>query len=141
MNPPDAPLPNPPAKKRNMLVWGCGGCLALLVVGGLAVGAFIFFGVVQVIKSSAPYQTALSKAQNSPEVQEELGTPIKDGFMPSGSVKVENDTGTAEFTIPLSGSKGSGTIHYKATKSGETWTPSELNVKVDADGKVIDISK
>jgi hypothetical protein len=114
--------------------------LTLLVIGGIAAGAFLFFGVISVIKSTDAYKTALSAAQNSPEVQEELGTPIKDGFMPSGSVNADNGNTTADFTIPLSGPKGSGKLHFKGSaKAGEAWTPEEFEVTIDADGKVIEL--
>jgi cytochrome oxidase complex assembly protein 1 len=146
MNPPSqlppAPMPQPaPAKGKGWIFWGCGGCLFIVIAGGIAFLAVVFFGAMAMIKSSAPYQDALTAAQNSPEVQEALGTPIAAGFMPTGSVDLKNGTGTAEFVIPISGPKGSGKVHYKAAEADGKWTADEFKAVIDGSGKEIDLSK
>jgi len=114
----------------------------LLVVLAIAGGAFLFFGVIGVIKNSEGYKTALTAAQNNAEVQEALGTPIKDGFMPSGSANKDNGNASIDVDIPISGPKGSGHIHYKATAdpSGK-WNAEQFNASIDATGKVIELGK
>ena len=130
----------PPAKKKNWWLIGCGGCLGLIVLGIIAGGA-LFFGIVKVIKSTEPYQTAVSVASNSPEVQDKLGTPITPGFMPQGNVNSHNSTETANLTIPLKGPKGSGNVHYAATKEDGKWNVSDFTVTIDGSEEKINLAK
>ena len=121
------------------VLFGCGGCLGLIILG-CVVGYFAFTGIIGVIKSSDAYQFALKRAQESPEVQAALGTPIKDGFMMTGSINTDNGAGTAEFSLPISGPKGEGTVTAKAAKSaGGVWEYSTLQVQVTGTGQVIDL--
>lgn len=140
---PETP-PVPSAKKTNWWLIGCGGCLTLLVLMVLGIGA-IFFGVTKIIKSTEPYQTAVSTAANSPEVQEELGTPITPGFFIQGSVNSNSSNGTtterADLTIPLTGPKASGHVHYAATKTDGKWNVRDFTVTVDGSGKQIHLGQ
>jgi hypothetical protein len=61
--------------------------------------------------------------------------------MPSGSAKTENGEASADFTIPLSGPKGSGHVHYKGATSDGKWATEEFDVTIDGSGKVIDLNK
>ena len=134
--------PVPPAKKTNWWLIGCGGCLTLIVLGAIGAGA-IFFGVMKVLKSTEPYQTAVAGATHSPEVQAELGTPITTGFLLQGNVNSNTSGGTttevANLTIPLKGPKASGSLHYAAEKSGTDWQVSDFTVTVDESGKKIHV--
>lgn len=123
------------------MIGGC-GCLGMIVLGiGLATA--IFFFVVNVIKGTEPYQTALMTAASSPDVQAELGTPIKAGFIPQGHVNSNTSNGstteTADLTIPLKGPKGSGHVHYAARKSGGDWNVSDFTVTIDGSGTRINL--
>ena len=131
----------PPTKSggSKWVFWGCGGCLGLMVLGGIVMGV-IFVGIMSVIKNTDAYKTAIT-ATTSPEVQAELGTPITPGMFPMGSVNVNNGQGTADLHIPISGPKGSGTINYRATSNGGPWMASEFNVNIKGSGKVIDLDK
>lgn len=142
-----SPSPIPPipsARKTNWWLLGCGGCLTLIVLGFLAGGA-IFYGVMKVIKSTEPYQTALAGATNSPEVQAELGTPIQPGFMVQGAVNSNisggTTTETADLTIPLKGPKAAGRVHYAATKSDGKWDVRDFTVTVDGTNKTIPLAQ
>ena len=138
-------LPIPPAKKTNWWVIGCGGCFGVSVLGVLVFGAIFFFGVVKVLKSSEPYKTALAGATNSAEVQEALGTPITDGFMPTGSVNSNSSDGTttetADLTISLKGPKASGSVHYAAKKTAADWEVSDFTVTVAGSDKKINLAQ
>src|SRR4051812_35845591 len=93
--PPIAPAPGAlPPKKTNWWLIGCGGCLGVILLGVLiAVG--IYFAAAKAVKSSDAYALAVKNTQDSPEVQEKLGTPITAGSMATGAVKVTNDSGVA----------------------------------------------
>jgi hypothetical protein len=138
--PPPPPASGYPAPKsgggKKWVLFGCGGCLALIVLGAIAVGGLVFF-VFGAIKKSDVYADALKRAQSSPQVQTALGTPIEDGMWVSGSVNTTNDSGHAELTSPLSGPKAQGALVLKADKAaGGPWTYSVLEVQVTGGEKI-----
>jgi len=140
--PPAVPLAPAPKKNTNWwLIGGC-GCLALIALACVA-GGLLVFGVMKVVKGTEPYQTAVNTAANSAEVQAELGTPVEEGFMPQGNVNSNTFNGvtveTANLTVPLKGPKGTGHVHYAATKTGNTWQVSDFTVTIDGKDKKIDL--
>lgn len=132
-------MPPPTAAKTSPTTWvllGCGGCLTLVVIGALCFAGF-FWLVMGVVKDSDVYTEANRKMQASPEVQEVLGAPVEPGWMFQGSVAIKNGAGTADFSVPVSGPKGSGTLVAKATKkAGGLWQYSVLEVQVDEGGTI-----
>jgi TonB family protein len=132
-------FPQPPQQKgclgRNwkwMLPVGCLGLILLVV----AFGVGIFFFAMSAIKSSEVYQYALEKAKADPTVAEELGEPIKDGWLVQGSISTSGGTGNARFEIPITGPKRSGTIYVLASKDTavngiDDWVYSTLEVAVE----------
>ncbi|MCB9443789.1 MAG: hypothetical protein H6669_06090 [Ardenticatenaceae bacterium] len=127
--------------RRTFVLMTCGVLTAvalciLLIVGG---AAGIFATVFSSIKSSDVYQTALSEATTNSELVNTLGEPIKAGFFPSGSISIENSTGQASLSIPISGPKGKGTLYVEATKSAGTWTFTVLEVAVDGQPERINL--
>lgn len=127
--------------RRTVVLMTCGVLTAvalciLLIVGG---AAGIFAAVFSSIKSSDVYQTALTEATTNSELVNTLGDPIKAGFFPSGSISIENSTGEASLSIPISGPKGKGTLYVEATKSAGTWTYSVMEVAVEGQLERIDL--
>ena len=114
------------------------GCLTLFVLF-LAFIALIVLVVFGAMKSTDVYKTALSRAQQHPEVVEALGSPVDDGMFVSGSTDVNGASGNAELAIPISGPKGKGTLYVTATKSAGQWSYSKLVVEVKDTGKRIDL--
>lgn len=100
---------------------GC-GCGALILVG-LAVMALIFWGVAKAIKDNAPYNDSITAVQGNQAAIDALGSPIEPGFFPSGSINLNNGEGTVDFSIPVSGPKGKGTVRVVGTKpaGSTTW--------------------
>ena len=118
--------------RRTLILISCGLLTAVaicifLVVGGAAGIVATVFGS---IKSSDVYQDALAEATADPEVVNTLGEPVEAGLIPSGSISVENASGEASLSIPISGPKGKGTLYVEATKSAGTWTYTVLEVAV-----------
>ncbi|MBU0505301.1 MAG: cytochrome c oxidase assembly factor Coa1 family protein [bacterium] len=106
------------------------GCAAgLLLIVGLAV-AIIFF-VFHFIKSNDVYEYALEKARKSPGVVQAIGEPIKAAWYVSGSLSSSENSGQANFTIPISGPKGSADINVMATKISGQWKFDSLFVAID----------
>lgn len=123
---------------KKWVLFGCGGCLVLILIMA-AFGAGITFFVFGTIKKTDVVAAALKQAQDSPQVQTALGTPIDLGWWISGSVKINNGAGNAEISGPISGPKAEGTILIKATKPpGGNWEYSQMEVQV-TDGERINL--
>jgi hypothetical protein len=100
--------------------------IALGVLGGIAVTAVagiagLFVVATSAIRSSDAYRTSLELVQSSPIAQRELGHPIEDGFMPTGSVERTDDFGRSQLSISLEGPRGKGTAHVVAHRDGTRW--------------------
>lgn len=118
---------------------GCFGLIVLVV----AVAAAFFFFVMSALKSSEVYRFALERARSNPRVVEELGEPIKEGWLVSGSVEMGlGGYGRANLRIPISGPKKSGTIYAVALKDprvGVDWYYTTLAVEVEGRPERIDL--
>ena len=113
------------------------GCLTtlLLFAGFLALVLSLAFGM---LKGSDPYTQALAQARAHPAVIDALGTPISDGFFPSGNIEETGAGGSANFAIPISGPKGDATLYLEARKAVGRWTLIQLEVEF-ADGRRLDL--
>ncbi|HWB59698.1 MAG TPA: cytochrome c oxidase assembly factor Coa1 family protein [Chthoniobacteraceae bacterium] len=138
---PGSQFPTQPQKKRSG-----GGCkwlvigllLAVVLFGGFVVGiGSLVFGM---LKSSDAYKNAVARANADPRVISALGTPVKEGFFVMGNINLNNDSGNADLTIPISGPNGKGTLYVIAIKSAGVWTFSKLDVKIPATGQDIDLN-
>lgn len=112
------------------------GCFVPLMCCGVF-GLGTWFTVSKMIESSGAFAEAFAKASQNPEVTAALGPPLTPGFGMSGSVEQKNDTGSADFTVPLKGSKGTGSMHVVARRSAGVWTFQKIDV--EAGGKTIDV--
>ena len=114
------------------------GCLtpAILCCGG---GGLILTFVFGALKSSEVYTDALARAKANEEVRTLLGEPIEAGFWVSGSVEVGGTSGKADLSIPVSGPKGSATLHAVAIKTGGKWVYSTLEAVPQDSGAPIDL--
>jgi|SRR6185436_6397956 len=116
-----------PERKRGVGTWIALGC-GIAFIGLIAFVVFILFVVFGSMRSSTPYREAVARAQNDPRVQAALGTPVKPGFLVSGSINTQNRDGDAKLDIPLSGPKGSGTLRVVATKTRGHWDYNQIIV-------------
>lgn len=103
------------------------GCLGLILAGVLLVGGIVFVAM-SAIKSSEVYEGALKVVQTHPAAVERLGEPIKDGWFVTGNIKVDVGGGHANFEFPVSGPKGSGTLHVRAVSPDGTWMYERLDL-------------
>ena len=125
--PPPAPGQPVPKKSSGCLKVFLIGCGILIVLGAAAICALVVF-VFGVIKRTDAYRDALAKVRGDQRVVAALGEPINPGFWVTGNVDVNNQKGTADFTFPVSGPKGSGKVHVVAATDGQKWEYSELVV-------------
>lgn len=105
------------------------GCLGLILGVAALVGGIVFVAM-SAIKSSEVYKGALGVAQTHPAVAERLGQPVKDGMFVTGNVKIDGSGGNANFQIPLSGPKGSGTLYVRAVNPDGAWMYERLDLVV-----------
>lgn len=119
---------------------GC-GCLALIVIGILGVGG-MSYAVISFIKNSDPYRESMAAVEANPAAVEALGTPITPGFFLSGSGSTTNGVGAADFSIPVSGPKGKGSIRIVGSKEANAthWTYETWELQLP-DGRAIPLSK
>src|SRR5207237_10887624 len=98
-NPPPIPLaPRPNWWKRNW-TWfvpvGCFSMLVLLVAFVVSIALIVF----SAMKSTDVYKGALTRAQAHPSVIEALGSPLKEGFLLSGSPNVKVASGAPNESL------------------------------------------
>ncbi|MCA1618831.1 MAG: TonB family protein [Acidobacteria bacterium] len=106
------------------------GCLGL-ILGVVALVVGIFFFAMSAMKSSEVYQGGLKAAQAHPAANERLGEPIKDGWFVKGNINLNAAGGNANFEIPLSGPKKTGTLFVRAVSPDGTWMYERLDLAVE----------
>lgn len=104
MNTPFPPPPSAPAKsQRKLWPWFLGGCLGLLLVGGLAIAAMFYFGAKAI---SAGGKEIVAQV---PAVQEHFGT-VTDAGMDMGAIMEAGQTGKSVMAFKITGEKGEGRL-------------------------------
>ena len=111
-------------------VGGCGcGCLVVILLFVFGIGATIF-GLSKAFDDSTPVKYATELASNNPDVIENLGESIEKNGIPSGNISLSNDNGEIDFSIPVKGSKGEGTIVIRGIKTDGNWVYEDLYVLI-----------
>ena len=113
--------------------------IPVICLPGITFFACLFFGVIALMKSSDAYQKGVSEAVANTELQEVIGLPIIEGFIMKGSINLQNDNGTANLSIPISGPKGEATIYVVGQKTNGIWSYSHLIARVKGRDKEIDL--
>ncbi len=123
---------------RNWLwLFPVGCALPVLLCGGCFASVFmIVFGA---IKSTVPYQSSVARATGDENVQQLLGTPVEAGFFVTGNIEVQNNSGKANLSIPISGPKDSATLNVVAKRENGQWIYSVMQV-IGENGLRIDLS-
>jgi hypothetical protein len=116
------------------------GCLTGMVISlVLAVIATICITVFSSMRNSEAVRLAVGIAKSNPAVAAQLGTPIKAGWIISGSITETSFSGYAEVEIPLSGPLASGTIYAVENKQAGHWYPELLQFGRKNGGERIDL--
>jgi hypothetical protein len=133
---------NPPEKKgwfgRNWKWFVPVGCLSIVLMIVVFIAAVVYFAFGS-IKSSTVYQEAITKTRSNADVIRELGEPIEPGWLISGTINVNESSGNADLSIPVSGPKKSGTVYVVATKKMGKWDIYGLEVAVEGENKRINL--
>jgi protein-disulfide isomerase len=140
---PAPPAATPPHRRnwwsRNWVWFVPAGCLTMLVCLALVVCAFVLVAV-SAVKSSGFYQTGVARAKSDARVQAALGSDLHDGMFLPGDTRMNGSLREYEFRIPISGSKGKGTIYLVVAKSAGQYQIDNLSVKT-TDGEIIDLNE
>src|SRR5215204_136692 len=112
------------------------GCLGLILAGVALVGGIVFVAM-SAVKSSEVYQGALKVVQTHPAAVERLGEPVRDGWFVQGNIKIDGTGGNANFQIPVSGPKKSGTLYVRAVRPDDAWMYELLDL--DANGETVSL--
>lgn len=115
-----------------------GGCLTIIILFIALVGVGIF-GVSKMFSGSEPYAYALEQVQSNEQVIELLGEPIETNGIMQGSINFSNGDGSANISIPIKGPNGVGKIYVVGEKRNDTWTYSELEVRIQENSEVINL--
>src|SRR6185437_2204968 len=107
--------------------------LLALFIGGIA--ALVFTG----IKSSEPYQYAVTIASADARVTTQLGAPVMPGWYATGNINVSDSSGNADLAIPLNGTLRHGTVYVVARKSAGVWHYRMLQVAIDGEAERINL--
>lgn len=105
------------------------GCLGIILLFVFGIGAAIF-GVSKMITNSTPVEYAMKKAAENEYVIENLGNDIEKYGIPSGNISLNNDDGEVDFSIPIRGEKGEGTLVVRGIKTDGVWTYEDLYVRI-----------
>ena len=111
-------------------VGGCGcGCLLIILFFVFGIGA-AFLGISSLVESSTPVEHALSKAKENTKVIELLGESLETYGIPSGNISLNNNDGEVDFSIPIRGEKGEGTLVVRGLKTNGEWIYEDLYVRI-----------
>lgn len=112
-------------------LWGgCGcaaGCVLLPILLVVLVGGGAFFA----LRSSGVAQEAMERARQDPELAAALGEPIETGWLIQGNISIQNDGGSADFSLPISGPHGKGRLYVVAERRAGEWIFRDLYAVVD----------
>lgn len=112
--------------------------VGLIIASVVALAVSIVGLVMWSIRQSDVYRMAMQRVRQDPAVVQALGTPIETGWWASGSMNIENDSGTANFTVPIHGPRQQGKMYLDARKRMGEWTFNSLVVKT-AGGEQIEV--
>ena len=112
---------------------------------GFGIGLPVFIVImlssaVFMLQNTEPFKVSLERLGRNAEVVAALGEPIElSGWIISGNVSYENDTGAADLTYEVIGPKGEGVIHFAAIFEAENWIVEEFTLTMIPEGRVIDL--
>lgn len=124
---------------QNPWTCGIGGCCLGCVVVPAAMLMILGGGAFIMAKSMDVYQDAVAMVKEDPRAIELLGEPIETGWQFNGSINTNSSGGEASFSVPVSGSKGSGRLEVEAEKAGGEWVYQRIRIYPDDGGPHLDL--
>ena len=116
---------------------GCAAVgLLVLLVGGIVAGAYGL--MVAFVTNHGVYGDAVAAAGADARVKDALGDPVEPSWLLYGTVSSDDQDGSTDLRVQLTGPKAKGWMWLEATKREGTWTRQRLEVELK-DGVVIDV--
>ncbi|MFV0176112.1 cytochrome c oxidase assembly factor 1 family protein [Empedobacter falsenii] len=84
---------------------------------------------------------AMNIINHNPEIRQKLGTDIETDGMYKGNISISNNKGEANITVPIKGTKGTGSAIIVGKKEFDKWIYEKIAVQIDETGEVIQIEK
>jgi hypothetical protein len=110
--------------------WAIAGVIVWIASIGVAAAAFSSIPIA--MKSSDAYKITMDAVRADAGVKAALGDDVDSDFWVNGGINVEaGGTGEAKLSIPISGSKGSGTAVSHAVRRNGVWDLRLVVVNVD----------
>ena len=110
------------------------------VTGGIAAAIYFGYGWVEgKLKSSEPYQLAITALKENAQLKEKMGEIQETGFPIGAFSEDANGTGKAAFTMSVKGTLASGQYQVSLDRSDSKWRIENGVVRL-ANGETIDIT-
>ena len=142
MTTPPYPLPPEPLKKswlERRPLWKIPlGCLILFLLIGIF-GSIVMTSISTTFHNSDVYKQAVARAVENSQVRDAIEEPIRPGWLVSGQLNVNGNSGNADLLIPISGPRGSGSIRAVATRNRGAWCFTDLQVNIKSRSETIDL--
>ena len=132
---PGQPVPAQTPKSSGCAKAALIGCAVVLVLGAIACAA-IFAIVLGAIKSTDVYRQARDRSIHDPRVIAALGSPIEPGWLVTGNVHTENNTGAASIRFSISGPRGKAEVKADATLENGSWNYERIVVHPTSGGDI-----
>lgn len=122
-------------RRHRALIVGL-GILGLLLV--MFAGSILLF-VRGLMFKAEPTRVAIARAQANQQVLQRLGAKVREGWLITGNIQLDNDTGHADLEIPIAGPRGEAEIHAVADKEFGRWQYREMRVGSPNTEETIDL--
>lgn len=132
MNTPYPPPPAAPAKpQRKLWPWFLGGCLLLLLIGAVAIGAVLYFGAKAI---SAGTKELVG---NVPAVREHFGA-VSEAGLDLGAMTEAGQAGQSIMVFRIAGEKGEGRLSIQLDPATQAFQSATLTLP---NGEVHELDK
>jgi len=127
-----------PVKKKSS------GLKIAAIIGGSVLVLFVIMifvilaGVRSTLRSSEVYSQSIAGLLSNPQAVALLGEPVEAGKGVNGEINVNNGSGNAELSIPVSGSISKGDLQSRGVRAEGQWSLTLLELVMD-NGEKIDL--
>ena len=116
----------------------CSGCLVIIIVMFLGMGAAMF-SIFDEVSKISPTEEIVNTAKTNHKVIEFIGEDIQSTGFPNGNIAIQNGDGDVDFSIEVIGNKGSGTLFAKGIRANEEWIYEDLFIITKETGEQINL--
>ncbi len=131
-------IPNHSGKKKMSglkLAGIIGGSLLVLIIILIVIA---LSSARSALRSSEVHEQAMAALQANPQAVSLLGEPVEVGKAVNGEINVNNGSGSAALSIPVSGSVSDGDLNTTGVRTSGQWSLTSLEL-VMANGEKLDL--